>query len=456
MATRLLQDLLSVLTRRDVGGNGDGTVRVGREVVRKELNGACERLLGSDGEASSIGLARKVLDIYSSLTEDQRHGFFTLLREGYGPDRQAVEKTYAEYARTGSEESLGQLSQACEPRRQELMRRLNLVPGGTCELVRMRTQLLQALSADPLLKPVDQDFVHLLGSWFNRGFLVLRKIDWETSASILEKIIKYESVHAITDWTDLRRRLDSRDRRCYAFFHPALGDEPLVFVEVALTREIPNRVQDIINAEEHPAVGGEEPRTAAFFGISNCQFGLRGISFGNFLIKQVVKELKLELPSLSTFVTLSPVPGLTAWLDELLQGNPRGLVIPRPWRTQLEALREHGWASIEQTAEGLGEVLTPLTAWYLCEAKNAEGMPRDPVARFHLGNGARMERINWLGDISEKGLRQGAGMMVNYVYDIDQIERNHEQFASQGVVAASRSVRKALKVFGEPGQEQQK
>ena len=267
---------------------------------------------------------------------------------------------------------------------------------------------------------------------------MLRKIDWSTPAIVLEKIIRYEAVHAIDDWEDLRRRIDPDDRRCYAFFHPALVDEPLIFVEVALTATIPAAIAPLLAATRIPAEPGSL-RTAVFYSISNCQRGLDGISFGNFLIKQVVEELQRELPQLDTFVTLSPMPGFTSWLtaaNEDLSAEERALS---------ERLAEADWA-LDAINEDARRVLEPLAAYYLTKAKTPGGRPRDPVARFHLGNGARLERIDWLGDRSPNALREAAGMMVNYLYDLDHIERNHEAFVNQGKIASSGSIRRLLRV----------
>ena len=331
---------------------------------------------------------------------------------------------------------------AAEPRRQELIRRLNLAPGGTASLVRMREALLTHIKDHPALKHVDSDFVHLFASWFNRGFLVLQRIDWTTPANILEKIIRYEQVHAISNWDDLRSRLAPSDRRCYGFFHPQLVDEPLIFVEVALTRESPAAIAPLLDLTRAP-IAATDATTAVFYSISNTQRGLGGISFGNFLIKQVVEEIKRELPNVQTFVTLSPVPGFAAWLkrERASENSP---LLDAASRATLEALDMPNWADDPDLAEQVKTELLPLAAYYFLEAKGSRGHPLDPVARFHLGNGARLERLNFLGDRSEKGTQQSHGLMVNYLYALDKIEANHEAFAEKGQVASSSAVRKIL------------
>jgi malonyl-CoA decarboxylase len=285
-----------------------------------------------------------------------------------------------------------------------------------------------------------------LTSWFNRGFLVLRRIDWQTPAAILEKIIAYEAVHEIRGWDDLRRRLDPKDRRCFAFFHPALIDEPLIFVEVALMREMPDAIATVLDARRTD--DDAPPTTAVFYSISNCQEGLKGISFGSFLLKQVVDDLARDLASLKTFVTLSPAPSFARWLDRTLAADGQVAVGPEA-RAALARLRDPRW--VEDAAkdapgtDDLKSALQSLAAYYFLLARSADERPVDPVARFHLGNGARLERLNWLGDTSERGLREAHGLMVNYRYDVAEIERNHEAYAQDGTVVASRAVRASLR-----------
>jgi malonyl-CoA decarboxylase len=281
-----------------------------------------------------------------------------------------------------------------------------------------------------------------LASWFNRGFLVLRRIDWQTPAAILEKIIVYEAVHEITGWDDLRRRLDPADRRCFAFFHPSLIDEPLIFVEVALMRHIPANIQELLQEAPKNGDPGEQPTVAVFYSISNCQEGLRGISFGNFLIKQVVEDLMKESPSLKTFVTLSPMPQFADWLADVMDDGDPGLLTPEE-RTRLDVIEDPNWIHTN-VAEAIKPLLLRLAAHYFLNAK-ADGEPVDPVARFHLGNGARLERINWQGDTSPKGLREAHGLMCNYRYEIRDIEKNHEAYQNEGTIAASRQVHALLK-----------
>ncbi|MBF8222542.1 malonyl-CoA decarboxylase [Halomonas sp. 328] len=396
---------------------------------------ACETLMQPGGEASRILVAQQALSHYAGLGAEQRRAFFGLLAEEYAADPEAIHAAYAAYREDQGNATLQRLFAACEPRRQRLLRRLNLCPGGTYELVKMRADLLGLLREAPELAPLDADFAHLFASWFNRGFLMLESIDWNTPAAILEKLIHYEAVHEICDWSDLRRRLDPEDRRCYAFFHPATGDEPLIFVEVALCRGIPGNIQAILaDGEELPA---EEADTAVFYSISNCQRGLKGISFGNFLIKQVVQELKRELPNLSQFVTLSPVPGFAAWLDGVREAGQCRLSPAAE-----AALADDAWAQDEAARQALEPELRALAAHYFLEAKHRSGLPLDPVARFHLGNGASLHRLNWPGDTSAKGRRQAHGLMVNYRYELERIEQNHEAFSRDGSVACPNELRR--------------
>ncbi len=436
MNMSFLQELFSTITQRDALRRKRSEALA--PVSHAELISACKALLESDGEASSITLARRALDLYSRLDEDNKLRFFERLTSEFSAEPEQIDAAYQRYQASRDNRDLQALFDACEPSRQEVLRRLNLTTDGTHELVGMREDLLGFLKAHPDLQPVNADFGHLFGSWFNRGFLVLRRIDWNTPAAILERIIHYEAVHEIQDWNDLRRRLDARDRRCFAFFHPAIGDEPLIFVEVALNKGLPDQIQPILSGSHGVIEDPESVDTAAFFGISNCQTGLRGISFGNFLIKQVVQELKQELPNLRNFVTLSPVPGFRQWLDSVRESEDR---LDDEASETLALLDEPDWHSDPAKADRLRDVIKPLAAHYLLHEKNAKGLPLNPVARFHLGNGAELNRINWLGDVSPKGLQQAAGLMVNYLYVLEEIERNHEHYTTNGTIARSSSVR---------------
>ena len=399
----------------------------------------CERLLSGQGEASGVALAQEILAAYAGLRTGERIAFFETLATDFGPDAARLEKALAAHQAAPSGRSVAELHAASEPRRQELIRRFNLAPGATARLVAMRADLIGVLPRRRDLTEVDRDFTHLFASWFNRGFLVLRRIDWSTPANVLEKIIRYEAVHEIRDWNDLRARVDSPDRRCYAFFHPALVDEPLIFVEVALTREAPAAIAPILDANRTP-LAPEAARTAVFYSISNCQTGLGGVSFGNFLIKQVVAEISREFPNLKEFVTLSPVPGFRAWVEAEM-ADPASTVLTPADRAAIATLA--GSAAPDEAArEALRPVIEALAAHYFLIARSSKGKPIDPVARFHLGNGARLERINPFGDLSARGMAQAFGLMVNYRYLIEDIETNHEAFFGRGTVVASPQVRK--------------
>ena len=362
------------------------------------------------------------------------------MAQRFGPDHDRVAAAVAAWQRSPSDETAAELYAASEPRRQELLRRLNLAPGGTAALVAMREQLMDALERRKDLEPVDADFVHLFSSWFNRGFLVLRRIDWSTPAIVLEKIIRYEAVHEIRDWLDLRRRIDPPDRRCYAFFHPALVDEPLIFVEVALTPNIADAIAPILAVERAP-LPPARANSAVFYSISNCQRGLAGVSFGHFLIKQVVEEICREMPRLSTFVTLWPVPGFAKCLarERANDGSP---FLTADDRARLAALDLPAWWENKDTEDTVREPLLRAAASYFLAARTPRGVPVDPVARFHLGNGARLEQLDWLADTSPKGLEQSHGLMVNYLYDLDDIEKNHESYAASRTIVASNAVRR--------------
>jgi malonyl-CoA decarboxylase len=403
----------------------------------------CEELLSGRGEASGVALAGEILGRYAELTTGPRIAFFEALAQQFGPDQARLSSAIAAWQQNPSEEIATEVHRASEPRRQELLRRLNLAPGGTAALVHMREQLIDAVRRREDLAAVDSAFVHLFASWFNRGFLVLRRIDWSSPAIVLEKIIRYEAVHRIRGWDDLRRRIDPPDRRCYAFFHPALVDEPLIFVEVALTREIPAAIAPIL-ADERAVIEPDKATTAVFYSISNCQRGLAGVSFGHFLIKQVAEEIARENARLSTFVTLSPAPRFAEWLKRE-RASEASRALTEEDRTALAALDRPDWWQDGDTREAIEDPLLRAAAWYFLRARTAQGTPADQVARFHLGNGARLERLNLLGDLSEKGLEQSHGLMVNYLYELDDIEQNHEAYAQQRTVIAANAIKRLVK-----------
>jgi len=436
-----LQDLLTTVAEQ--GRQYLPSALIGEQ--EEDIGTLARALLSGRGEASGVAIARELLDRYRALDPEGRKAFFRVIADDFKPKPDVVKAAATAFLDNPGEATLHELRNAVESPRQEFFRRLNLAAGATGEIVAMRRDLLRLKKSEPGFAAVDDDIAHLFTSWFNRGFLVLRRIDWQTPAVILEKIIRYEAVHEIQGWDDLRRRLEPADRRCFAFFHPSLIDEPLIFVEVALTRDLAGNIQNLIG--DPPPAPGENrspPNTAVFYSISNCQEGLRGISFGNFLIKQVVEELAREQPQLKTFVTLSPVPTFARWLDRAVAGEG-SRVVTEADRVALQMLSDPGWIDDPEETEALKPTLLSLAAHYFLQARTHDKRPIDPVARFHLGNGARLERINWMGDVSEKGLREAHGLMVNYLYELKDIERNHEAYANDGEVVASRTVKGLLR-----------
>jgi malonyl-CoA decarboxylase len=389
----------------------------------------CHALISQRGEASGAALAREVLLAYGDLDATGRTAFFQYLADEFGADPEVIARAADAFREQPDTAKLISLARAVEAPRQELFRRLNMAPGGTAALVAMRQVLLEQIPEYPAWRAIDADLLHLFRSWFNRGFLVLERIDWRTPAVVLEKLIHYETVHAIDGWDDLRRRL-AQDRRCFAFFHPALPDEPLIFVEVALVRGIADRVAPLLDRAAE-IIDPADADSAIFYSINHCQRGLRGISFGNFLIKQVAAELQAEMPNLRAFATLSPVPGFRDWLETAPSLRDVGSELAR-------RLDGKAPATLADDHELAGRLL-PLCAAYLVRGRR-DGQLLDPVARFHLRNGARLERINWAADLSPQGLAASAGIMVNYVYRLDQVERNHEDFVNRGRVVSSRRV----------------
>ena len=406
-----LGDLLSTLLLRrpfQRGGSKEGSI-----------SKLCLSLLSEVTEVSGLQLAGVILEKYHELDEKGRLDFFSFLNKDLDIDPDLLVDLAQKYQDTQSPEIFKRLSEASEPRRKELFRRLNHAPGATADLVKMREQLLSLLRENPSYARTDFDFIHLLRSWFNRGFLVLRQITWDTSASILEKIVEYEAVHEIKNLEDLRRRLLPKDRRCFAFFHPSMPDDPLIFVEVALTNGVATSIQKVLS-ESREEIDLQGANSAIFYSISNCQEGLSGISFGNSLIKQVAQDLSREMPHLKTFVTLSPIPGLTKWIKD---------------------------EGLEKLVEDQG-MLKQITAHYLVEAKGKNRRPIDPVAKFHLGNGAIIHQINMDADLSEKGLLQSKGVMVNYLYDLSKISQNVELFSKEGEISANTTIKSLSRQAG--------
>ena len=392
-------------------------------------------LLSERGEASGAQVARELHHALRALNADDRHNFQRYLVTAFQPDKAALRTAAERYLADATAEAAAALAQAADPPRQELLRRMNMAPGGTGALIAMRSELAAHLRSEPELKLLDADLKHLFASWFNRGFLELRRIDWQSPAAVLEKLIAYEAVHEIKGWDDLRRRL-APDRRCFAFFHPALPGEPLIFVEVALVEGLATAVPPLLSQDtDEETAGARAARadTALFYSISNCQDGLRGVSFGNFLIKQVVEDLQAEFPRLKRFSTLSPMPGFRRWLTQRLADGSD------PDAALLTELERQSWWQDPAQSEKLRPALMRLCVVYLTR-QPSPGSRIDPVARFHLGNGARLERINWLGNTAQRAIQESFGVMVNYLYDHDSIETNHEAFARDGIIVRSPDV----------------
>ena len=393
----------------------------------RKLVSLCRTLLSERGGIAGSRLATEVVAIYQTLGQSGQRAFLDVLSTAFSPDPEAVGRAADAYRRDPSSENLLHLQHTVEPPRQELFRRLNQAIEGTRALIRLRGQALRELDNGAAFEALASDLGHLLASWFNRGFLTLERIDWRSPAALLQKLIDYEAVHQIHGWDDLRRRLEA-DRRCYAFFHSAMADEPLIFIEVALTRGISDSVQPLLDPET-PVTDPNSADTAIFYSITNCQDGLRGVPFGSLLIKQVVEDLKKSLPRLRTFATLSPIPGFRKWLTAKGESDESVRAI----------LGRITAGSISEDRGELKRELLALCASYLFNEKRGKE-PLDSVARFHLKNGARLDRINWLADMSASGIRQSAGIMANYVYELKDLERNHEMYARSGQIACSRRI----------------
>ena len=411
-----------------------------------KVNNAVKRLISERGESNAVSMADEVVNNYRKLGKDQHVQFFTFLFEKFNPDADAVMKAAQNYAAEANARNYVRLQRIVEAPRQELFRRLNRASEGTAAVVQMRRDLLQVLDKKPELTAVDFDMRHLLSSWFNPGFLKMHRVDWKSPAEVLEKLIKHEAVHAIDGWDDLRRRLQP-DRRCFAFFHPQLPNEPLIFVEVALLPEIPSVITPLVDKKADTVDQVNQFKVAAFYSISNCESGLRGVSMGNFLIKRVAEQLKAEFPGLKTFVTLSPIPGFIDWVSA--GAGFSDAVSTERFKPALRAARDQALTHLNLDAKSWSERLS--AGWHPDEASQKEkdallclvsmylglgsaAREGNPVAKFHLGNGAKLHQINWAGDLSRKGLRQSAGLMVNYLYDLGNVEENHERFASGEIV----------------------
>jgi malonyl-CoA decarboxylase len=408
-----------------------------------KTNQAVRRLMSGLGESNSSSMAHDVIRHYSTLDQDGRIEFYTLLAEKFNPNPKAVLEAAAAYASEANAQNLIKLTRATESPRQELLRRINRAPEGTKTILTIRREILKLLDKRRDLAALDYDIRHLLSSWFNPGFLKMHRVDWNSPALVLEKIIHHEAVHAIDGWDDLRRRL-LPDRRCFAFFHPQLPDEPLIFVEVALVSDIPDSIGPLVDKKSIPSESSKF-KTAVFYSISNCEPGLRGVSLGNFLIKRVADQLKAEFPSLKTFVTLSPIPGFVDWISKPIDLTTleKDTVVAGKFDKALRQISLKGKTIAQRVAEGWVPAsatdieknsLQTLCAIYLIHFSTQRS--GSPVAKFHLGNGARLYRLNWAADLSKKGLRESAGLMVNYLYDLDEVEENHEKFNSGEVVRA--------------------
>jgi malonyl-CoA decarboxylase len=440
---------------RGVLGGGVPRPDLPRDDAERLVERMRDCLQARGGEVTARARAADLGRIYLALNPVGRERFLRLLAERFDVDRRDVAACCADLAAATDEAARRRaeraMRQALEPPRVRLLTQFNGLPEGVKFLVDMRAELMRLTQEDPLLASLEQDLKGLLASWFDIGFLELRHITWQAPAALLEKLIVYEAVHTIRSWADLKNRLDS-DRRCFAFFHPRMPDEPLIFVEVALVDGMAGDVHALL--DENAPVGDPTAATAAiFYSISNCQAGLAGISFGNFLIKRVVDQLAAELPRLKTFATLSPIPGFRAWLDRQLGEADGDLLLPAERKTfaalpgDLASLGIKGllavprWHENEAIARALKEPLMRLCSRYLVLEQTPKRRALDPVAHFHLSNGARVERLNWLADRSPRGLQQSAGMMINYLYKLPEIDANHEAYTGDGRIAAASQIR---------------
>jgi malonyl-CoA decarboxylase len=414
----------------------------------KKLIKDCHELIKEPGQSVSVGLAARAISRYKRLDGLFRSEFYEALATQYDPDLNKITEALALHKAQRSSETLIGFIRAAEPPRQELFRRLNRVSSGTLVLVQMREEILKHMKSMPSLRAVDADFEHLFSSWFNPGFLELKRLDWMTPAHLLEKVIQHEAVHEIDGWEDLRRRLEP-DRRLYAYFHPALPDEPLIFVEVALVEAIPSAIPPLLDRSKPPNLDKRHYKVAAFYSISNCQPGLKGIHLGNFLIKRVAEDLKAEFPSLKTFCTLSPIPSLVDSINKNLEWDTTRYTTAQ--RSQFESDRNDLRSDLQAVSKfnadfspELKTRLMRLCAAYLAQTGPSDAAVCDPVAKFHLNNGAILDRINFSADLSPKGRKQSLGIMVNYRYDLDKVEERHEKFVA-GHTVVSKEITNLLK-----------
>ena len=414
----LFQNILSSVMKGTRRLNRLGSKSFG--TLYKDINKATESVMSTTGEVSTQVYAEHLLNLIEDLDDKRLSTFLKNLLSKYDIDTKILLKNAKNYSSEKNEKNYQEISNSSEPRWIELFRRLNSTPNGTYRLVKMRERIRSLNNED--FKILDYGLLRLFKYWFNPSFLVLERIDWETPANILEKIIQYEAVHEINSWKDLRARLAPKDRQCFAFFHPLIPNDPLIFVEVALCSGVPKSIQKIIKIDRQE-IDIEEANTAIFYSISNCHNGLLGISFGNFLIKEVAKNLKRELPELNQFLTLSPLPGFMKWMEEYAP-------------ITFERCSEKNCSDDELMKKAIK---------YLTESDRKDGMPNDPVGRFHIGNGASLERVNLDADLSEKGLLQSYGVMANYLYDLDVVEENHEIFYKNKVVPVSREIKSKKK-----------
>ena len=419
-----------------------------------------ECLAARGGEVSARQRAAVLGESYLTLSSSGRRSFLETLVDNFSVDRELVKTTARQLLETADDHSFQQVASRMRETlvspQQSLLRQFNALPQGIKFLVDLRADLLTFLASQPKLTTLDHDLKSLLATWFDVGFLSVERITWQSPAALLEKLMAYEAVHAINSWNDLHNRLES-DRRCYAFFHPGMSEEPLIFIEVALVDGLASSVQELLD-ESAPEIAPEEANTAIFYSISNTQRGLQGISFGPFLIKQVVTSLRRQLPNLKTFSTLSPLPGFRRWLTSYYEAAMGAETLGSMGQALMEAARllkvaaepeavfnTPQWWQNQQVVATLQEPLLALCARYLHEPRAKDGAPLDPVARFHLGNGARIERINWLGDTSAKGMQESCGLMVNYRYQLKEIEKNIESYATSKEIAAASRVRSLLR-----------